>query len=179
MVVGSSHKLPRYIEKFIAGIAGTAMSGLAIAQENTTSLETAPLAEFFSVSSVAADLSGDPLTSPQYLSTFVSDAFAPWFAFKEHLASEYNHSIGIDYQALKMWGHDDPGDGYAASGQLRIYGTWTQFDDGAGNNGGFTWKVEKRDPFADVVPQDYGFALGALSITGTSFSNPYSHAKTG
>jgi porin len=170
------------VRLFIAKTSFLCVSVLALA--DATHAEEAALGQnqtragvVLSPSSVAADLSGDPLTSPQYRSTFVRDVFAPWFEFKEYMATEYNHSIGFDYQALKMWSHDDPGDGYAASGQLRIYGTWIPFDDGAGNNGSFTWKVEKRDPFTDIVPQDYGFALGALSIPGTSFSNPDSHAN--
>ncbi len=95
-------------------ISVLAFVNAAHAEEPDLGQSQGPAGPILSPSSVAADLSGDPLTSPQYRSTFVQDTFAPWFEFKEYMATEYNHSIGMDYQALKMWGHDDPGDGYAA-----------------------------------------------------------------
>lgn len=55
---------------------------------------------------------------------------------------------------------------FAASGMLRIFGTWQ-----ATENGSLTFKVEHRHAFGDLAPQDLGFDAGALSIPGTAFND--------
>jgi porin len=118
-------------------------------------------------SSVQADLTpGDGLTDPQFRSTVVQDALPAWFAWKQMLAEDYGISFSLDYLSLGQWSNADMGDGHAAGGIARFYGSWAPVE-----NGSLTFKLENRHAYGDVAPQFFGFDGGALSITGTAFND--------
>jgi len=118
-------------------------------------------------SSVQADLSeGDGLTDPQFRSRFPETLIPQWFAFKETLKTNANIDFKVDYLSLGQWSNTDTGQGHAAGGMARIYGTWQAFE-----NGGLTAKVEHRTAYTAVAPQFFGFDSGAQSITGTAFND--------
>ncbi len=118
-------------------------------------------------SSVRAELTGgDGLTDPQFRSRFLQENLPAWFAFKDALRENANIDFQIDYLSLGQWSNADVGQGHAAGGIARIYGTWQAFE-----NGGLTAKVEHRTAYTTVAPQFFGFDSGAQSITGTAFND--------
>ncbi|WP_282022335.1 carbohydrate porin [Ruegeria faecimaris] len=117
-------------------------------------------------SSVEADLEpGDGLTDPQYRSDFPRNTAPGWFQWKDRLA-ENGFRFNIDYLALGQTTNADLGEGEAASGIARFYGSWQ-----ATERGSLTFKIEDRHSYTDVAPQFLGLDGGALSITGTAFND--------
>ncbi len=134
--------------------------GLVHAQDETTPGLGGP-------SSVRADLSdGDGLTDPQFRSRFPQGLVPQWFALKDRLNASANIDFKIDYLSLGQWSNTDVGQGHAAGGMARIYGTWQAFE-----HGGLTAKLEHRTAYTSVAPQFFGFDSGAQSITGTAFND--------
>ncbi|MEM8700708.1 MAG: carbohydrate porin [Pseudomonadota bacterium] len=118
-------------------------------------------------SSVRAELSeGDGLTDPQFRSRFLQTNLPAWFAFKDKLKQNANIDFKIDYLSLGQWSNTGVGQGHAAGGIARIYGTWQAFE-----TGGLTAKLEHRTSYTTVAPQFFGFDSGAQSITGTAFND--------
>ncbi|MEO1113325.1 MAG: carbohydrate porin [Pseudomonadota bacterium] len=117
--------------------------------------------------SVRAELTdGDGLTDPQFRSRFLRANLPAWFAFKDALKQNANIDFKIDYLSLGQWSNATIGEGHAAGGIARIYGTWQAFE-----NGGLTAKLEHRTAYTTVAPQFFGFDSGAQSITGTAFND--------
>lgn len=117
--------------------------------------------------SVRAELTGgDGLTDPQFRSRFLQTNLPAWFAFKDALKQNAHIDFKIDYLSLGQWSNADVGQGHAAGGIARIYGTWQAFE-----NGGLTAKLEHRTAYTTVAPQFFGFDSGAQSITGTAFND--------
>ena len=129
--------------------------------------------EFGGPSSVGAELNeGDGLTDPVYRFDVLQRVLSPWFGFKEGLNADYGLSFALDYQTLVQAATDSPGEDTAAAGIFRAYGEWTMLRRESGDTGSLVFKVENRDRLGtDVAPQDLGFEAGALSITGTQFSD--------
>ncbi len=163
----------RFILAASFALMACAHTDRAIAEEGeaqSSSLESVPI--FGGPSSVGAELRpGDGLTDPIYRYDGIQTAFAPWFSAKEWLASEHGLAIGFDYQSLFQAATASLGDDTAASGIFRAYASWTLFGQDSGNTGTFVAKVENRHNYTDTVPQNLGFAAGAVSITGTMFSD--------
>jgi porin len=147
--------------------------GSAAAEDQETqpsSLQSVPV--FGGPSSVGAELRpGDGLTDPIYRSDAIQTGLAPWFSAKEWLAGEYGLAVGVDYQSLFQAATASMGDDMAASGIFRAYASWTLLGRESGNTGTLVAKVENRHGYTDTVPQNLGFAAGAVSITGTMFSD--------
>lgn len=143
-------------------VAGATLVGQASAQAEEVS---AP--GLGGPSSVRADLTdGDGLTDPEFRSRFLQANLPAWFAFKGSLRENANIDFKIDYLSLGQWSNADVGQGHAAGGIARIYGTWQAFE-----TGGLTAKLEHRTAYTTVAPQFFGFDSGAQSITGTAFND--------
>ncbi len=129
---------------------------------------TAPLAAqgLSGPSSVEADLdTGDGLSDPQLRSDFPQQIVPGWFDLKDGWARK-GLRFNLDYLALGQSSNADQGTGEAASGVVRLYGSWQ-----AAELGSLTFKIESRDAYTAVAPQFLGLDGGALSITGTAFNN--------
>ncbi|MEM1361656.1 MAG: carbohydrate porin [Pseudomonadota bacterium] len=118
-------------------------------------------------SSTAADLTpGDGVTDPQFRSDFPRLALPGLYAWRDGLA-EKGFKFGADYLSLGQWADNDIGADRASGGIARIFGTI-----GANGSNSLTFKIENRHAYGnDPAPQDFGFDNGALSITGTAFSD--------
>ncbi|MEV8468994.1 carbohydrate porin [Fluviibacterium sp. DFM31] len=117
-------------------------------------------------SSVAAELSpGDGLTDPQPRTSFPRNALPGYFDWKDGFADN-GFRFNLDYLTLGQWSDSDLGQGDAAGGILRLYGSWQ-----ATETGNLTFKIEHRQAYGEVAPQFFGFDTGALSITGTAFND--------
>ncbi len=117
-------------------------------------------------SSVEADLQpGDGVTDPQFRSEFPRNVAPGWFAWKDGLADK-GFRFNLDYLALGQSSSADIGEGEAASGIFRFYGSWQ-----ATEYGSLTFKIEDRHAYTSIAPQFLGLDGGALSITGTAFND--------
>ncbi|MGI9401795.1 MAG: hypothetical protein ACR2O0_11110, partial [Rhizobiaceae bacterium] len=155
-----------------------ALAALTVASFSTATFaqdERERVPQFGGPSSVGGTLNddvGDGLTDPIYRSDGLRNVMPDWFAFKDMLSAEYGLTFSLDYQALRQAVSSSPGNDQAAGGIFRAYGSWTLLGRDSGNTGTLVFKVENRHRLAsEVAPQNLGFEAGALSITGTSFSD--------
>ena len=95
-----------------------------------------------------------------------------WFDMKKRLNEEHGFSFGINYSALYQTANESLGEDSAAGGIFQIPISWTLLKTKAGGTGTLVFKAENRHRLGtDIPPQDLGFAVGAVSITGTQFSD--------
>ena len=105
-----------------------------------------------------------------------------WFQWKQGLQDDRGFSFGFDYSPVYLQSSEDgfSGDDNAASGMLRIFGSWDLVGRGTPNTGAFVWKIEHRHSYTDVSPQGFGFDqcyIGLIeppwSDEGTRLTNLY------
>jgi porin len=103
----------------------------------------------------------------------------PWFDFKESIADKYGLTHSMDYQALYQAVNTSPGADDAASGILRLYGSWTLSGSGTKDSGSLVYKVDNRHLLGtEIAPQSLGFQAGSTLPTGTMF-NQFSDSNWG
>ena len=78
---------------------------------------------------VNSDLVTDDEYKSAWLDTDVSkQIFKGYYKFKRHLKEDYNLALGMDYMFLNQYASFSYTDRQAASGILRIFGTWVAFN---------------------------------------------------
>jgi porin len=93
-------------------------------------------------------------------------------SWRENLA-EKGFSFSLNYAALYQNASASPGEDDAAGGIFQLPISWTVSSNDKGNSGTIVFSVESRNRLGtEIPPQDLGLATGAVSITGTAFSNP-------
>ena len=129
--------------------------------------------QFGGPSSVGANLKEDnEIRKPFFRLEGIDKALKPWFDWKGDLNKKYGFSFGLDYSALGQIATASPGEDNAAGGIFRFFGNWTVFGRDSGNTGSIVYKIENRHRLGtDIAPQNLGFELGYLGITGTAFSD--------
>ena len=129
--------------------------------------------QFGGPSSVGANLKEDnEIRKPFFRLEGIDKALKPWFDWKGNLNNKYGFSFGLDYSALGQMATDSPGEDNAAGGIFRFFGNWTVIGRDSGNTGSIVYKIENRHRLGtDIAPQNLGFELGYLGITGTAFSD--------
>jgi hypothetical protein len=116
----------------------------ARAEEASARTDTAETpAGFGGPASVGAQLRSDQapkgsLFRPQALSA----ALASYTAFKDALRDRYGLSYGMDYNLLYQHADQSLGEENALSGVLRLFGTWTLFDQASAHPGAIEFKLE-------------------------------------
>ena len=91
-------------------------------------------------------------------------------SWRERL-QEAGFSFGLNFSALYQGASDSPGEDEAAGGIFQLPVSWT-LQEGESSTGTLVFKSEWRGRLGtDIPPQDLGFAAGAVSITGTQFSD--------
>lgn len=114
----------------------------------------------------------DEVRKPLFRLEGVDRALQPWFDWKGGLDKDYGLSFGLDYSALGQIASDSLGEDNAAGGIFRFFGNWTVLGRESGNTGSIVFKVENRHRLGtDIAPQNLGFEVGYLGITGTAFSD--------
>jgi porin len=114
----------------------------------------------------------DAVRKPWFRLESVDRVLQPWFDWKEGLNRDYGLSFGLDYSALGQIASDSLGKDNAAGGIFRFFGNWTVIGRESGNTGSIVFKVENRHRLGtDIAPQNLGFEVGYLGITGTAFSD--------
>ena len=76
----------------------------------------------------------------------------PWFDWKAKMQEEHGFSIGVDYTAVGLTSSEKgaSGDDNAASGMVRLFGSWDLLGRGTKNTGAIVYKVEHRHSYTDV-----------------------------
>jgi porin len=92
--------------------------------------------------------------------------------FKERVQSDYGLTFGIDYNLLYQHASKSPGEQNAASGALRLFGSWQLLDQESGHPGSIVFKVENRHRLGtDIAPQALGGEVGYAGLTAVPFSD--------
>ncbi len=94
-----------------------------------------------------------------------------WETWKGGVAERTGLSFGGDYTAVGFYSTESLGDDTAASGIMRIFGSWELLNRGAPNTGSFEFKVETRNRYTDVTPQLFGAEVGYLGTPQPVFNN--------
>ena len=97
----------------------------------------------------------------------------PWFDWKAKMQKEHGFSIGVDYTALGLTSSEKgvSGDDNAASGMVRIFGSWDLLGRGTKNTGALVYKIEHRHSYTDISPQGFGFDQGYVGLIEPPFSD--------
>jgi porin len=97
----------------------------------------------------------------------------PWFDWKAKMQEEHGFSIGVDYTALGLTSSEKgaSGDDNAASGMVRIFGSWDLVGRGTKNTGALVYKIEHRHSYTDLSVKDFGFDQGYVGFIEPPFSD--------
>jgi porin len=97
--------------------------------------------------------------------------FDQWYALKDDLAKETGFSFGIDYSSVGFVAMDSPGADGAASGMVRLFGSWDLIGRGTLDTGALVFKGEHRHSYTDVPVSGYGFDVGYVGPLNAPFND--------
>ena len=102
----------------------------------------------------------------------IPSALRSYVAFKDRLRDEYGLSYGMDYNLLYQHADKSLGEQNAAGGVLRLFGTWTLFDQTSAHAGSIEFKVEDRHRLGtEVAPASLAGQIGYAGLTAVPFSD--------
>ena len=140
--------------------------------ETTQPSDSERVPQFGGPSSVGGELNfAEEPREPYFRFDGLQRGLAPWFTWKRGLREKKGFSFGVFYSALYQSASESLGEDEAASGIFQLPISWTLTGGDSGNTGTIVFKAEHRHAYTDIPPQDLGFAIGAVGITGTQFSD--------
>lgn len=95
----------------------------------------------------------------------------PYFDFKARLKENTGFGYGLDYSAAYFGASQSLGEKHAASGMVRLYGSWELVGRGSENTGALNFKVEHRHKYSQIPLSDLGFELGYVGMILPPFNN--------
>jgi porin len=95
----------------------------------------------------------------------------PYFDFKTKLQKKTGLRFDIDYNALYIGSTADKGEGMAASGVFRFYGSWDLVGRNSKNKGTFIYKLEHRHKYTTIPVIDLSMDMGNVGIYGVTFND--------
>jgi porin len=130
-------------------------------------------AEFGGPASVEAQLRSDEASKASlFRPRAIPSARRSYVAFKDRLRDEYGLSYGMDYNLLYQHADKSLGEQNAAGGVLRLFGTWTLFDQASAHPGSIEFKVEDRHRLGtEVAPASLAGQIGYAGLTAVPFSD--------
>lgn len=161
---------------WVLSIVGSFVPSAAQPQENTarTRLEATASASLGGPASAPAQLEEDRLRRLKDSRLPSLDrTLDPLEAARERLAERTGLNLSFDYQALYQRSSESlSGTDEAASGQLRMLGTWTLFNRGGKNPGSLVFILENRHRLGTTIaPSALPGEIGYLGVTGTTFGD--------
>lgn len=91
---------------------------------------------------------------------------------KDRLRKRYGLTLGGDYNALYQALSDSDGENDAASGVIRLYGTWTPVREEGKPSGTLVFKVENRHRLGTTIPNQVLLPInGVAGISGATYSD--------
>jgi porin len=124
--------------------------------------------DLLSPNAVESQLTADREDKPHLLGIDAQDGFDEW---KDGVKKRTGLDFGLDYNTLGFTAIDSPGKTSAASGAVRVFGTWELYRRGEENNGSIVFKVENRHAYTDVAPSAFGSELGYVGLPSSVFSD--------
>lgn len=94
-----------------------------------------------------------------------------WDAWKDPVYDRIGLKYGIDYNSLGYVSTSSPGDIGAASGVVRLYGSWDFFGRGTDDTGGVIYKIEHRHRYAKLTPSEFGFEIDYAGFPNPLFTD--------
>lgn len=94
-----------------------------------------------------------------------------YFNFKDRLKNESGLGFGVDYSTVLLTGGESLGADNAASGMVRIFGTWQLVGRESNDSGALTYKIEHRHGYTDVAPSGFASELGYVGLIEPPFSD--------
>ncbi len=102
----------------------------------------------------------------------LSAALASYSAFKDRLRDEHGLSYAMDYNLLYQHADKSRGKQNAAGGVLRLFGTWTLFDQASAHPGSVEFKVENRHRLGtELAPASLAGQIGYAGLTAVPFGD--------
>lgn len=95
----------------------------------------------------------------------------PYFDFKDRLYDKLGLNFATDYNSVYFGSTSEIGEGYAASGIWRLYGSWDLVGRNTKNTGAFIFKVEHRHKYTTIPPKDLGLDMGYVGFMAAPFNN--------
>lgn len=153
-----------------AGILLTTAKTTCLVAVVLTSPRAAYAENFGGPDAVENTIADDAASRPSFVEERLLD---PWFDWKQGLQEDTGFSFGLDYSSLYLQSSEDgaSGDDSAASGMLRVFGSWDLVGRGTKNTGAAVWKIEHRHRYTDQSPQGFGFDQGYVGLIEPPFSN--------
>jgi porin len=130
-------------------------------------------AEFGGPASVEAQLRSDEASKASlFRPRAIPSVLRSYVALKDRLRGEYGLSYGMDYNLLYQHADKSLGAQNAAGGVLRLFGTWTVFDQASAHPGAIEFKVEDRHRLGtEVAPASLAGQIGYAGLTAVPFSD--------
>jgi len=141
-------------------------------EEFRSGFENVP--QFGGSNSVGTTLRKDNAVKEETVFRFegIQRGLKPYFDWKGRIKEQHGLAFGSDYTVLYQAANKSPGEDDAASGILRLFGTWTALGRGTGNTGSLVYKIENRHKLGtNIVPQNLGFEVGYAGLTAAPFSD--------
>jgi porin len=99
-------------------------------------------------------------------------SLAPYFDFKRRMNEDHGLAFGMDYTGTYFGASDSLGADEAASGNFRLFGSWTVMGRGTQNTGSVVFKVEDRHQIGGSIPVSaLGFESGYAGLLGPPFND--------
>ena len=175
------HRTPRRVATSLllafalaAGASETPTSGPTATDgdaEQAASLHEAP--GFGGPSAVGHQLQADDKKkeSPS-LFKGLTKSMQPYYDFKDRLKKNHGLALGADYNMLYQTVSESSGEDHAASGIIRLFGTWTLVGRKSGNTGSLVAKIENRHLLGtDIPPQALASEVGYAGLTAIIWSD--------
>lgn len=99
------------------------------------------------------------------------DAQRGFDAWKAEINARTGLAFGLDYNLLGYIASTSPGADSAASGALRLFGSWDLVGRGGPNAGGLVFKLENRHGLGDVPVTEFSEELGYVGLVSSVFSD--------
>ena len=110
---------------------------------------------------VENQLRSDQQDKPSFFGT---EPLESWRSWKREFAEDTGFNFTVDYISFNYEASDSVGDDSSASGVLRAYGKWDILERDTNDSGSLVFKVENRDAYDGIPPQDFGFEIGYVGL---------------
>jgi len=94
-----------------------------------------------------------------------------YFEYKVGLKERSGFGFGIDYSTVYLNASASLGEDRAASGMVRLYGSWELVGRESENKGAFIYKIEHRHAYTSIAPNMLGFDTGYIGMIAPPFSD--------
>lgn len=170
------YDLLRHLRQHIPLIALSLVSMAAASQEPSNGTDepvSSAASGFGGSSSVGAQIDADAQPKEtMWRFAGMTGLLQPYYNFKSDMQSQHGWAFGADYNMMSQRASESLGLERAGSGALRLYSTWTLYQNDDGDSGSIVAKIENRHKlWADIPTQSLGGEIGYAGLTSVPFSD--------